>query len=561
GVIVPASVSPLSRLAARPARLLRAARRRVKLALAGESRHHFFDLDDAGLVNHALAAGGHPRLDAAPRVVARRDGDAARGELLYELRDDLRRTLPLALTPAQRGAFLDWFCRFGWDAVETRPVDLLQYLFELDATTDRGLVASYLVQPDWQTACPDALTPSGWDPFKRWVAATFGAQGRWLRRAALPRNLPPRGVTGVNLIGFFRYVSGLQQAGLGVADAFAAAGVPVSLRDVPTRNNRDGRRRTEFLGLEPYPVTVLNTGLDMPVPEAYGLAGLHRRAGVYRVAVWWWELEEVPAEWRDRGRDVDEVWAPTRFIADALRTLGKPVYPMLPAVRLPAFEPLPKSYFGLAPDRFTFLFVFDMNSRLPRKNPVALIRAFRQAFSSDEPVELAVKVSPQGAFYPEWWRELRTAAREAGATLIDRNLSRSELLALMNAADAYASLHRSEGFGLTMAEAMLLGKPTVATGYSGNLDFMTPETSYLVDFTRTTIEDDTPPYPKGCVWAEPSVGHAAALLRRVYDHPDEARAKGARARAELLRLLSPEAAGARMKARLDAIRAAHPEAA
>jgi glycosyltransferase involved in cell wall biosynthesis len=277
---------------------------------------------------------------------------------------------------------------------------------------------------------------------------------------------------------------------------------------------------------------------------------------VKRVAVWYWELEEVPAAWHGRGGDVDEIWAPTRFITAALRVLGNPVFPMLPAVRLPAFDPLPKAHFGLSPDRFTFLFVFDMNSRLPRKNPIALVRAFRQAFRPDEPVELAIKVSPQGEYYADWWRELRAAAWEAGVTLIDRNLSRGELLALMNAADAYASLHRSEGFGLTMAEAMLLGKPTVATGYSGNLDFMTPENSYLVNYTRAVIEDDTPPYPKGCVWAEPSVEHAAALLRRVYDHPAEARAKGERARAELLRLLSPEAAGARMKARLDALRAA-----
>ncbi len=557
---MPTSVSPLSRLAAQPGRLLRAARRRLRLALAGESRQHFFDLDDTELVNHALVSGGHPPLGAVPRTVAARDGDATRGELLYELRDDLRREIPLALTPAQRGAFLDWFCRFGWDAVETRPADLLRHLFDLDARPDRGLVASYLVQPSWQAAHPLALTPAGWEPFKRWVAAEYGISGRWLRRAALPRDLPPAAGDGVNLIGFFRYVSGLQQAGLGVADGLTAAGIPTGFRDVPTRTNRDGRRRDGFLGLEPHPVTVINAGLDLSVPEVYRLAGLHPRDGVYRVAVWWWELEEVPAEWHGRGRDVDEVWAPTRFIADALGVLGRPVYPMLPAVRLPAFDPLPKAYFGLAPDRFTFLFVFDMNSRLPRKNPVALIRAFRQAFAPSEPVELAIKVSPQGAFYADWWRELRSAAREAGVTLVDRNLSRAELVALMNAADAYASLHRSEGFGLTMAEAMLLGKPTVATGYSGNLDFMTPENSYLVDFTRTTIEDDTPPYPKGCVWAEPSVEHAAALLRRVYDHQDQSRAAGGRARTELQRLLSPETAGARMKARLDAIRAARPEA-
>jgi glycosyltransferase involved in cell wall biosynthesis len=545
---VPARVTALSPLFARTGRWARAARRRLRLALAGESREHFFDLTDTELVSRALAAGGHPPPTGG--------GDAARGELLYELRDDLRTHFPLGLTPAQRGAFLQWFAQHGWDAIPTRPLDLLAYLSELDATPDRGLVATYLVQPEWQAAQPDALTPAGWEPFKRWLTTKYGVRSGWLRRAGLPRDLTPVRGDGVNLLGLFRYVSGLQQAALGVAESFAAVGVPLALRDIPTRNNRDGRRRDGFLALEPHPVTVLNAGLDMPVPEAYRLAGLHPRPMVKRVAVWFWELEEVPAAWHDRGRDVDEVWAPTRFIADALRVLGKPVYPMLPAVKLPPFTPRPKAYFGLAPERFTFLFVFDMNSRLPRKNPVALVRAFRQAFRPDEPVELAIKVSPQGEFYADWWRELRTAAHDAGVRLVDKNLSRDELLALMNATDGYASLHRSEGFGLTMAEAMLLGKPTVATGYSGNLDFMTPENSYLVDYTRAVIEDDTPPYPKGCVWAEPSVAHAAELLRRVYDRPDEARAKGERARAELLELLSPAAAGARMKARLDALREA-----
>ncbi len=541
---MPPSVTALSPLFARPARLLRAARRRLRLALAGESREHFFDLTDAELVTRAL--GYSPT----------GNGDAARGEVLYELRDDLRTHFPLGLTPAQRGAFLGWFAQHGWEAIPTRPLDLLAYLTELDGTPDRGLVPTYLMQPEWQAAQPHALTPDGWPPFKRWVAERYGVRSRWLRRAALPRDLPPVRGDGVNLLGFFRYVSGLQQAGLGVADALSAVAVPLALRDIPTRNNRDGRRRTGFLGQEPHGVTVLNAGLDMPVPEAYRLAGLHPRPGVRRVAVWYWELEEVPAAWHDRGRDVDEVWAPTRFIADALRVLGKPVYPMLPAVRLPAFTARPKASFGLSPDRYTFLFVFDMNSRLPRKNPVSLVRAFRQAFRRDEPVELAIKVSPQGEFYADWWRELRAAAHDAGVRLIDKNLSRDELLALMNAADAYASLHRSEGFGLTMAEAMLLGKPTIATGYSGNLDFMTPENSYLVDYERAVIEDDTPPYPKGCVWAEPSVAHAAELLRRVFDRPAEAREKGERARTELLELLSPAAAGARMKARLDAIREA-----
>lgn len=544
---------PLSHRLPDLGRLARKARRRLRLLARGEHPAHFFDLDDAGLVGQLFRSCGQP-LDGAPRQVAARDGDAARGELVYELRDDVRRAIPLALTPAQRGVYLRWFAENGWPASGATVADLLRVLFDQDARPDRGLAASYRVQPEWQAKHPDALTPAGWGPFKQWLAAEYGLRGRWLRRAALPADAvarPPRpGRPAVNLIGLFRYTSGLQQAAESVADALATAGVQTTLRDVPMLMNRDGRPRAGFDGLEPAPVTILNTGLDMPVPEAYRLAGLHPRPGVTRVAVWWWELEQLPQDWLGRGKDVDEIWAPTRFIADALRPLGKPVYPMLPSVRLPAFTPLPKAHFGLSPGKFTFLFVFDMNSRLPRKNPLGLIRAFRRAFAPSEPVELAIKVSPQGAYYPEWWRDLRSAVAESGVTLIDKNLSRGELLALMNAADAYASLHRSEGFGLTMAEAMLLGKPTVGTAYSGNLDFMTPETSYLVRAGRGVIAEDAPPYPKGCVWAEPDEAHAAELLRRVYDRPAEARAVGERGRAHAAALLSPEAAGRRLLARL-----------
>ena len=513
-----------------------------------------FDLDDAAAVGRLLERHGLPPLAGSPREVAFRDGRLGRGEKVYELREDVREAFPLGPTPAGREALLDWFLRDGRDELGISVADVLRYLFELDARPDRGLAATYRVQPAWQAAHPEALSARGWEPFKRWVAERYGVRARWLRAAPLPADdAGADSRPGVNVIGLFRHTSGLQQHAAEVVDALRSAGVATSLRDVPTRFQRDDRPRAGFDGLERFPVTILDVGLDIPVAEAYRLAGLHRRAGVYRVGMWLWELEHLPPGWHDRGADVDEIWAPTRFIAAAVRPLGKPVVTVPTPVRLPPFDPRPKSHFGLDPGRFAFLFVFDMNSRLPRKNPLALIRAFRTAFRPSEPVDLVIKVSPQEEFYPEWWRELRATAADAGVKLIDRSLPRGELFALMNACDAYVSLHRSEGFGFTMAEAMLLGKPTIATGYSGNLDFMTGDNSYLVNYDRVPIAEDVPPYPRGLVWAEPSVGHAAELLRRVVDRPDEARAVAARGRADARRLLSPEAAGRRMAARLEEI--------
>ncbi|HUR53829.1 MAG TPA: glycosyltransferase family 4 protein [Gemmataceae bacterium] len=545
------SMSPAAIALSTASRYFDRLRRRARLFFRGESPRRFFDLHDARLVREVFTDAGHPPpAEPAP-------GAFERGERIYELHGDVRALFPFALTPFGRAAFLHWYIVYGRGELAASPDDLVAYLAELDATPDRGLVPTYLLRPDWQEQHPDALTPHGWGAFKRWLADEYGVTGRWFRRASLPPRYGQEQMPGpgVNLVGFFRYTSGLQQAVQSVANALSLAGINTELRDVPNSHARETRRREGFDGLERHPVTILNTGLDLSVPEVYKLAALHPKRDTYRVAVWWWELERLPADWLGRGADVDEIWAPTTFIATALKPLGKPIYPMLPSVRLPEFTPRPKEYFGLDRAKFTFLFVFDMNSRMPRKNPLALIRAFRRAFAPADPVELVVKVSPQEKFFPEWWSELRSAAAENGVRLIDKHVSRDDLYALMNAADAYVSLHRSEGLGLTMAEAMLLGKPTIATGYSGNLDIMTPSNSYLVKYERTTIAEATWPYPQGCEWAEPSVEHAAELMRDVFDHPEEAKAVGRRGRDEVTALLSPDVAGRRMAARLNEIAA------
>ena len=527
---------------------------------------------------------------------------------VYEFREDLRGIWPLALTPAGRGEYLRWLLTFGKTDFALPPEAALWFLFELAEDPSQGLAATYRLQPSWQAAVPHGLTRFGWDELTRWVADEYDVPGRWLRRAVLPpqfrpwdelqillnakptmqtkrpadpntvpnwvRTLGLPGVDrkwlagletdlrdglhdqpGVNVVGLFRYTSGLQQAVRSCVAGLDAAGVRTALRDYPVLFSREPRDMQRYDDLERYGVTILSTGIDTPVETAYRESGLHPRPGVHRVAMWWWEMETLPKKWHDRAVGVDEIWAPTRFIAGAMRSAypGKPVYTMLPGLTLPEFDPLPKAYFGLDPDRTTFGFVFDMNSRMQRKNPLGLIRAFRRAFKPSDPADLVLKVSPPEKFYAREWDELRAAAAAAGVRILDRVLTRAELLGFINALDCYVSLHRSEGFGLTCAEAMLLGKPTVATGYSGNLDFMTDRNSYLVGFERETLAEDYDPYFRGGVWAEPDVGHAAELLRRVFDRPDEARAAGERGRAEARDVLSVEASGRRLRGRVEAI--------
>jgi glycosyltransferase involved in cell wall biosynthesis len=144
-------------------------------------------------------------------------------------------------------------------------------------------------------------------------------------------------------------------------------------------------------------------------------------------------------------------------------------------------------------------------------------------------------------------------------TLINRVLPRSELLALLNTADCYVSLHRSEGLGLGMAESMLMGKPVIATGYSGNMDFMTPDTAKLVPYRLIPIESESTvnnPYPKGCLWADADVDAAAAMMRELANAPPAARELGRRAQASAHQRLSPDSYSHRLCERLDAIRKA-----
>lgn len=536
-----------------------ALRRRFPAALSGPYGSTFEHwLTTEGRQRHRLSDAD---CDSIRQLLASRPFDRVRQ--VYELRPDVREVFPLGLTPAQRGEYTAWLFRYARGEYGLRDHEILWYLFGLTEDPAYGLGDTYLLTPAWQRAVPEAFTPAGWDQLKRWLAQAYpGRVGRWLRNARRPvkdgstsdRHDSSEQIT-INLLGHFKYDSGLQEEALQHAAALQRAGHRTYLRDIPVSYPRDWRDGRQFIDLEGGAVTLIKTGANDPLDEIYHRAGLHPRSGVYRIACWSWELEEFPRRAAERAGLADEVWTPSEFCARSVRAAlpGRPVYAMQPAVTVPEFPQRPRSYFGIPTDRFLFLFLFDMASGMERKNPLGLIRAFQLAFRRADNVHLAIKVS-RGHKHPEAFAELRRAASEAGATLVDRVIARTDVCALLANCDAYVSLHRSEGFGFTMAEAMVLGKPTIATRYSGNLDFMTADNSYLVDYERVTLGRDYPPYPAGCTWAQPSEEHAAELMRRVVRERDEATAVAARGRDSVAELLSREAAARRMTTRLEEIR-------
>jgi glycosyltransferase involved in cell wall biosynthesis len=274
-------------------------------------------------------------------------------------------------------------------------------------------------------------------------------------------------------------------------------------------------------------------------------------ASAYNIGVWHWELPEMPDTWIASAEPFDEIWAPSGFVQSAVsRKVSVPVVLMPHGVEVTDIEPCSPGALGVPPGRFVFLCVLDLASVVQRKNPLAAAEAFRRAFPHESSAALLIKASHAGNHHNEY-ADLQAPLRGVpGVYLIDRLLSRARLNGLLASCDAVVSLHRSEGFGLIPAEAMALGKPVVATGWSGNMDFMNSGNSCPVGFQLVTLDRTFGPYPVGAQWAEPDVDHASRLMRRLVDDSAYRREIGERARETMRTQFSPEAAGLRYTNRL-----------
>ena len=233
---------------------------------------------------------------------------------------------------------------------------------------------------------------------------------------------------------------------------------------------------------------------------------------------------------------LDEIWVSSDYVRDVyVARTRKPVVNVGMAVEdLPPGLPSRASAPGKG--TFTFLTTFDSFSFVERKNPLAVVRAFRAAFDGTGPAgELVLKPGnrTRGSAPPQVavWREIDRATRQDGRIkIIDETFTYEQLIALKAACDCYVSLHRAEGFGFGMLEAMQLGRPVIATAYSGNMDFCRPETSYLVDYDLILVgHDEYPAVERGSVWAEPKIESAVAAMRDVVSNPEEASSRGSRA--------------------------------
>lgn len=357
------------------------------------------------------------------------------------------------------------------------------------------------------------------------------------------------------MVGPFTAGSGLGEAARMLLNAIEHAGMPFTVIDaadpagtVPTTGEPANSN------VVPYDVNLLCLQPDRLDVFAAGVGPrlFNRRT---TIGLWFWESTAFPDRYRASLRLLDRIWTTSEHVRRILSaTTAAPVSVVPLPISDRTVEPMPRAALGFPEDGFLFLALFDLISAR-RKNPQAVVDAYRRAFEPASGARLVLKTINGRDRKPRLLAELeQSVADREDIVVIDGYVPAAERDAMIAACDCFVSLHRAEGLGLPLIEAMRLGKPTIATGFSGNLDFMDDDSSYLVPYRLVPVPEREMVYSPTAQWAEPSVEAAAALMRRVFDDPAEARALGASARRVVLTRFSLDGAATTVTAELTAAR-------
>ena len=309
-------------------------------------------------------------------------------------------------------------------------------------------------------------------------------------------------------------------------------------------------RATETLSQRLAEENPYNTTLFLLPPKILqSLAGRQSThfAGHFNIAYLDWPGSSFPKEWTRIFGDVDEVWTASEYVRRAIT----PSCPVPIIVIHPSIDPsLPvEPEAGEKSDIFSFVFAFDLRSCFERKSPLSLINAFKNAFPERRDVQLAIHCfnSPQDK---QGLLDMQRAATGTNVKILHQPNTSATKHELLRNANCYVSLHRAEAFGLTLAEAMACGKPVIATGYSGNLDFMSDEDSFLVPYRMVEIKENHGPYKAGQYWAEADPDYAVDFMRYVESNREKAAEIGARGRTKVRDILDPARNGGAVRTRL-----------
>lgn len=320
---------------------------------------------------------------------------------------------------------------------------------------------------------------------------------------------------GVNIIGYIKGESGVGELARGIIKTVEASGIPFSLCNLYQEWMRENDTTyTAFSDELPYDINIIVANADM-MPGTISQLGIEKFTDKYNIGCWAWELSEFPKEWNTAFDLVHEVWTISKFCKNTIsKNSPKPV---LNIARPIEFEVDPKyshEYFKIDKKSFVFLFTFDGLSFIERKNPFSAAKAYAKSFRNNENTILIIKCHN---VQKDQVKILDEILKACNYKLMTKYLDRDEVLGLLNCSDCYVSLHRAEGFGYMLSEAMLLGKHVIGTNWSGNLDFMNNKNSNLIDYKLIEISEDAGPYKKGNLWADADINDAADKMLSVFE--------------------------------------------
>jgi glycosyltransferase involved in cell wall biosynthesis len=358
----------------------------------------------------------------------------------------------------------------------------------------------------------------------------------------------------IGLFGFVTTESGVGEASRGLIRGYMSAGIDLQIYDYRASPSRKENKefadlvRSSAMPMDIAHVCVNADGMDTFFRSKLGQIASEAK---YKIGTWYWELEEFPDEWTFNQHYIDEIWVATAFVANALKKkINIPIHVIPPSVSFSVDSKYNRKFWGIPEKKKVIMSSLDALSYLSRKNSVGLISVFSKLALTKDANEYHIVMKVHNLSEADE-RRIREEIKTPNITIFNKTMTTEENYGLLACADVYVSLHRSEGLGFPILEAMKLGIPVVATGYSGNVDYMNEKNSFMVPYKLVRVRRDGV-YHEG-YWAEPDANACIELVKQALSEGNGTREITQRAKEDIERRFSPAAIGERISRRLKEI--------